>query len=163
VPGVEVAYAGDRPTVHVVGRVDREKIIEVSGTFRGLVAVGVRELVVDLTRSWDGSGLLPVLARTRAALADRGGTLRLVGVAMPEFLAALRTAPLDEVFLIYDTVRSYPVAGVPAPRRGDAVAVEPALLDPWVAVARPDGVPSPPPTSPVAPPTPAPTPSRMSR
>ena len=29
-----------------------------------------------------------------------------VGVALPEFLAALSEAPLDEVFLVYDTVRS---------------------------------------------------------
>ena len=31
--------------------------------------------------------------------------MRLVGVALPEFLAALDAAPLDEVFLVYDAVR----------------------------------------------------------
>ncbi len=128
-PGVDVIHAGHRPTVHVVGRVDRDKITEVSGAVRGLVAVGVRELVVDLSGSWDGTGLLPVLARTRAALAERGGTLRLVGLALPEYLAALRTAPLDEVFLIYDAVRPSPRADVPAPRPGDAAATEQPVPD----------------------------------
>jgi hypothetical protein len=104
--GVAVAYSGDRPTVTVTGRVDRAMVTEVSGTVRGLIAVGVRALVVDLTASWDGAALLPVLARTRAELADDGSSLRVVGVALPEFLAALTEAPLDEVFLVYDTVRS---------------------------------------------------------
>ena len=118
-PGVELAYTGDRPTLAVTGQVDRAKITEVSGTVRGLLAVGVDELVVDLTHAWDSAALLTVLARTRADLAERGGTLRLVGVALPEFLAALTAAPLDEVFLVYDAVRrnaedtsSAPVASV---------------------------------------------------
>ncbi len=104
-PGVELAYTGDRPTVAVTGQVDRAKTGEVSGTVRGLLAVGVSELVVDLTHAWDSAALLTVLARTRAELADHGGSLRLVGVALPEFLAALNAAPLDEVFLVYDAVR----------------------------------------------------------
>jgi hypothetical protein len=103
--GVEVVYAADRPTVVVTGQVDRSKITEVSGTVRGLLAVGVNDLVVDLTHAWDSAALLSVLARTRAELADQGGTLRLVGVALPEFLGALTAAPLDEVFLVYDAVR----------------------------------------------------------
>ncbi|WP_433037821.1 hypothetical protein [Actinomycetospora sp. CA-053990] len=90
----------------VTGRVDRAKVTEVSGIVRGLVAVGVRVLTVDLTASWDGAVLLPVLARARAELAHDGGSLHVVGVALPEFLAALSDAPLDEVFLVYDTVRS---------------------------------------------------------
>ena len=106
-PGVELAYTGDRPTLAVTGQVDRAKITEVSGTVRGLLAVGVDELVVDLTHAWDSAALLTVLARTRADLAERGGTLRLVGVALPEFLAALSAAPLDEVFLVYDAVRRH--------------------------------------------------------
>ena len=57
-----------------------------------------------------------LLARARAELADHGGTLRLVGVALPEFLAALTAAPLDEVFLVYDTVREH-AAGDGATRR----------------------------------------------
>ena len=101
-----VEYSGDRPSVVVTGQVDRAKVTEVSGTVRGLVAVGVRVLTVDLTASWDSAALLPVLARARAELADDGGSLRVVGVAVPEFLAALSDAPLDEVFLVYDTVRS---------------------------------------------------------
>ena len=106
VAGVLVEYSGDRPTVTVTGQVDRAKLTEVSGTVRGLVAVGVRVLTVDLTASWDGAALLPVLARARAELADDGGSLHVVGVAVPEFLAALSEAPLEEVFLVYDTVRS---------------------------------------------------------
>ena len=92
-----------------------------SGTVRGLLAVGVDELVVDLTHAWDSAALLTVLARTRADLAERGGTLRLVGVALPEFLAALTAAPLDEVFLVYDAVRrnadDTPSAHAREPRR----------------------------------------------
>jgi hypothetical protein len=91
--------------VAVTGRVDHDKVTEVTGTVRGLIGVGVSELVVDLTHAWDGARLLTVLARTRADLADHGGTLRLVGVALPEFLAALTAAPLEEVFLVYDAVR----------------------------------------------------------
>jgi hypothetical protein len=106
VAGVVVEYSGDRPSVAVTGQVDRARVTEVSGTVRGLVAVGVRVLTVDLTAAWDSAALLPVLARARAELADDGGLLRVVGVALPEFLAALSDAPLDEVFLVYDTVRS---------------------------------------------------------
>lgn len=104
-PGVDVVHVGDRTIVAVAGRVDRAKITEVSGTVRGLLAVGVGELLVDLTHAWESAALLTVLARTRADLADHGGTLRLVGVALPEFLAALTDAPLDEVFLVYDALR----------------------------------------------------------
>jgi hypothetical protein len=103
--GIEVRYSDDLPTVSVTGRVDPAKIAEVGATVRGLIAVGVTELVVDLTHSWDGAALLTVLAHGRAELAGRGGTLRLDGVALPEFLAALVAAPLDEVFLVYDAVR----------------------------------------------------------
>lgn len=104
-PGVEVRYCADHPTIALHGRVERFKVAEVSGTIRGLLAVGVRELTVDLTDAWDGAALLPVLARTRTQLADHGGSLRMVGVALPEFLAALTTAALDEVFLVYEAVR----------------------------------------------------------
>lgn len=128
-PGVEVAYAAERATVRVVGRVDRAKTIEVSGTVRGLVAGGVPELVVDLSESWDGARLLPALARTRAVLAERGGTPQLIGVALPEFLAALRTAPLDEVFLIYDAVRRSPAAGVHGLPGATAVTAEQRVAD----------------------------------
>jgi hypothetical protein len=104
-PGVELSYSGDRPIVAVAGRVDRATITEVSGTVRGLIAVGVSEVVVDLTHAWEGAGLLAVLARSRADLADVGGSLRLIGVALPEYLDALADAPLDEVFLVYDAIR----------------------------------------------------------
>jgi hypothetical protein len=104
-PGVEVQYCGDHPTISLHGRVERLKVAEVSGTIRGLLAVGVRDLTVDLTDAWDGAALLPVLARTRTQLSDNGGSLRMVGVALPEFLAALTTAALDEVFLVYEAVR----------------------------------------------------------
>lgn len=105
---VAVSYTDDRPTVTITGRVTDEKVNEVANTVRGLIAVGVDELIVDLTHTWDGAGLLSVLARARAELADRGGSLHLAGVAVPEFLAALQAAPLDEVFLIYDAVRHTP-------------------------------------------------------
>ncbi len=102
---VTIDYVRDLPIVRVTGRVDGATVNEVSETVRGLVAVGVRELTVDLAQCWDGAGLLTVLARTRADLTDHGGSLRVLGVALPEFLAALLSAPLDEVFLVYDALR----------------------------------------------------------
>jgi hypothetical protein len=106
--GVGIVYAGDRPTVCVVGRVDPQMVTEVSGIVRGLLAVGVRELVVDLTEAVDGPALQATLCRTRAELAETGGGLRVVGVALSEFLPALYGATLDEVFLVYATVRQNP-------------------------------------------------------
>jgi hypothetical protein len=100
-----VSYSGERPTVIVTGVVEQVKVTEVSGTVWSLIASGVTEVVVDLTHACDGAVLLTVLARTRADLAEHGGTLWLVGVAVPEFLAALIAAPLEEVFLVYDAVR----------------------------------------------------------
>jgi hypothetical protein len=110
---VSVEHLDGRYTVAVTGQVDRPTVTEFSGTVRGLVAVGVPELTVDLGACWEGARLLTVLARTRRALMDRGGRLHLVGLALPEFLPALREAPLDEVFLVYDAVRR-----VPAQRTG---------------------------------------------
>jgi hypothetical protein len=107
-PKVAVDDVDGLPTVIVSGRVDPPTIAEVSGTISHLVADGVPELTVDLGGSWDGARLLSVLAETRHALIERGGTLHLLGVALPEFLAALRGAPLDEVFLVYDAVRHDP-------------------------------------------------------
>ncbi|MFC5061875.1 hypothetical protein [Actinomycetospora atypica] len=103
-PGVEVISAGGRVTVVVTGVVDRARATEVSGALRGLVAGRAAEVVVDLTHACDGAALLPALARTRADLVERGGALWLAGVAVPEFLAALVAAPLEEVFLVYDAV-----------------------------------------------------------
>lgn len=124
-PGVEVHYCGDHPTIALHGRVERLKVAEVSGTIRGLLAVGVRDLTIDLTDAWDGAALLPVLARTRTQMAEHGGTLQMVGIALPEFLAALTTAALDEVFLVYEAVHQDAArrtrsgsasGGIPAPR-----------------------------------------------
>jgi hypothetical protein len=102
---VVVSYVGERPTVTITGRVERNTATEVSGTLRGLVASGARALTVDLAHCWDGYMLLTVLARTRTVLGERNGTLHMVGVSLPEYLAALTTAPLEEVFLVYDAVR----------------------------------------------------------
>ena len=105
---VAVDHDGDHYVVTVSGQVDRPTITELSGTVRGLVAVGIPDLTVDLGACWEGARLLTVLARTRRALIDRGGQLHLVGVVLPEYLAALRDAPLDEVFLVYDAIRRLP-------------------------------------------------------
>jgi hypothetical protein len=108
---VFVDHAGDHYTVSVSGQVDRPTVTEFSGTVRGLVAVGIPELTVDLGSCWEGARLLTVLSRTRRALTDRGGRLHVVGVVLPEYLAALRDAPLDEVFLVYDAIRRMPARG----------------------------------------------------
>src|ERR1051325_9972221 len=67
-PGVDVVDVGDRPTVTVTGRVDRAKTTEVSDTVRGLIAIGVSELVVDLTHAWDSAVLLTILDRKSTRL-----------------------------------------------------------------------------------------------
>lgn len=129
VPGVTIEYDGDQPTVGVAGRVDRDTITEVSGTVRGLVAVGVGELVVDLTDAYEGAGLLAVLARTRAELADQGGTLRVAGLALPEFMPAVTAARSTRCS--WSTTRSVTTlsrrsAGAVVTRRLDESALGPA-------------------------------------
>jgi hypothetical protein len=105
-PGWPVVYAGARPTVLISGRADRAAVNQLSGAIRGLCAVGLRHLVVDVSDARDCDGrLLTVLARTHTQLADTTGTLDIIGVKLPQFLAALRHATLDEVFVIYDAVR----------------------------------------------------------
>jgi anti-anti-sigma regulatory factor len=92
--------------VQVVGPADRAVTIRISGWIRGLVAVGVRILVVDVTEATDcDARLLTVLARTRRELVCERGSLMVVGVQLPQFLAALRAASLDEIFIVYDVVR----------------------------------------------------------
>lgn len=104
--GWAVVYVGARPTVLISGRADRAAINQLSGAMRGLCAVGLRHLVIDVSDARDCDGrLLTVLARTHTHLADATGTLDIVGVKLPQFLAALHHSTLDEVFVIYDAVR----------------------------------------------------------
>lgn len=103
-PRIIVSRGEDRPTLHVIGRVDRILVMAVSTAIHELLAVDVRELVVDLSGVVNGAALLPVLAHTRSALLGRGGFLRLLGVKSPDFLGALATAPREQVFLVYDAV-----------------------------------------------------------
>ena len=92
--------------MRVGGAVDPRRTDEVRGWIRGLRAAGVRHLVVDVSAAGDrDAGLLGVLARTRAGLVAAGGTLRVTGVALPQFLVALQHAELDEVFVVYDALR----------------------------------------------------------
>jgi anti-anti-sigma regulatory factor len=98
--------------VRVVGFADRATVVEVSGRIRGLRAVGVRHLVVDLSAAVTcDRSLLTVLARQGARLADENGSLTVVGVRLPSVLAAMRAATVDEVFVIYDAVRGENVSG----------------------------------------------------
>jgi hypothetical protein len=104
--GRTVVHSGVRPTVLIFGRADRAAISEASGAIRGLRAVGLRHVVIDVSGALDCDGrLLTMLARAHAQLADDTGTLEITGVKLPQFLPALRTAALDEVFVIYDAVR----------------------------------------------------------
>src|SRR4051794_25029589 len=80
--GVRLDYTGDLPTIRVVGRADSARASALDMTMRGLVAVGVRELVVDLTDAPDVAVLLPGLAKTRRDLLAQDGTLRVVGLAV---------------------------------------------------------------------------------
>jgi anti-anti-sigma regulatory factor len=102
----DIVYAGDRPTVRVVGRVDRDVTNQVSGWIRGLLAAGVHHLVVDVSGARDcDASMLTVLSRARAQLADAGDSFTVVGLQLPEFLEVLPHASLDEVFVVYDAVR----------------------------------------------------------
>ena len=116
-PGCRVDYTGARPTVRVAGRADRVTINEVSGVIRGLRAVGIRHLVIDMSAALDcDPRLLRVLARAHTQLADDAGALRITGVKLPQFLDALQAATLDEVFVIYDALRREPPPPIPGPR-----------------------------------------------
>ena len=89
-----------------MGHADRVTINQVSGVVRGLRAVGIRHLVIDMSAALDCDGrLLAVLARAHAQLADAHGELKITGLEVPQVLAALRTATLEEAFVIYDAVR----------------------------------------------------------
>ena len=79
-PDCKVDYAGARPTVRVSGRANRVTINEVSGVIRGLRAVGIRHLVIDMSAALDcDPRLLRVLARAHTQLADDAGALRITG------------------------------------------------------------------------------------
>jgi hypothetical protein len=115
-----VDYGGTRPTMRVWGCPDRAMVREISGLIRGLHAVGVRHLAVDLSAAVDcNRQLLTVLARAHARWADGSGVLWITGVKLPQFLYALQSASVDEVFLIYGAVRRDSAVSTRArPRRG---------------------------------------------
>lgn len=94
-------------TVTVVGPADRTVTERVADRIRALLAAGVTRLVVDVSSAVGevDAALLTVLARTRAELADHGGTLQITGMALPQFLDVLDHAALDEVFVVYDALR----------------------------------------------------------
>jgi anti-anti-sigma regulatory factor len=102
--------------VRVAGRANRVTINEVSGAIRGLRAVGIRHLVIDMSAALDcDPRLLRVLARAHTQLADDAGALRITGVKLPQFLDALQAATLDEVFVIYDALRRETPPPIPRP------------------------------------------------
>ncbi|WP_433782103.1 STAS domain-containing protein [Actinomycetospora sp. CA-101289] len=111
-------------TIRLAGRADEVAITEITATIRRLVALGVRHVVVDVSEAGVLPGaLLSVLARTHVRLSaeEPAGSLRLAGVHQPHVAAALETAGLDEVFLVYDAVRrsgsrTAPHVAIPAPR-----------------------------------------------
>lgn len=101
----QAARAGAAVVV-VVGPANEATARRVTGWVRRLVGAGVSNLVIDVSAARDcDKRLLTVLARVRAELVNRGGTLKMTGVALPQFLAALHTLAPDEVFMIYDALR----------------------------------------------------------
>jgi hypothetical protein len=101
-----VVYAGDHPTVRIIGRVDRAVTSQVRGWIRGLIAAGAHHLVVDVSEALDCDvRLLTVLADTNARLAADGDSFVVVGLQLPEFIDVLPHASLDELFVVYDVVR----------------------------------------------------------
>jgi hypothetical protein len=123
--------------VWLVGVVDRAVAVETSGVIRGLVASGIRDVVVDVAGVLRADGrLLSVLAAIRADLeapedGEAPGSLTVIGVVVPTFLDALGDADLDGVFLLYDAVRRHREAQhrVPAPRH--AVSDRPGAAAGW--------------------------------
>src|SRR3954453_10429775 len=77
--GITLRYTGDLPTIRVVGHADSTKATDLASTISGLLAVGVRELVVDLTGAYNAAVLLPVLAKARGDLLAEDGMIRVVG------------------------------------------------------------------------------------
>ena len=121
--GWAVVYTGARPTVRVVGHLDRATISQVKGAIRGFRAIGIRHLVIDLSTAVDCDGrLLTVLASAHAQLADDAGALTITGVRLPEFLIALPAATLEEVFVLYQVLRRAPVPSHPIRSRAPALA-----------------------------------------
>lgn len=105
-PTQVIVHTGERPTIQVIGRADRHTVCRLSGAIRGLHAVGTRHLVVDVSQMVTcNTRVLTTLARERARFTDNGGHLTIVGVQLPEFLAALNAAAVDEVFVVYDALR----------------------------------------------------------
>lgn len=101
-----VDRAGAHATVWVVGRVDRAAITRIGGWLRGLTAAGVQHLTVDVFAATGCNGaLLALLAHAHAQQGAELISFKVVGVQLPEFLAALPGATLDELFIIYDVVR----------------------------------------------------------
>lgn len=115
-----VVYAGDHPTVRIIGRVDRAVTSQVRGWIRGLLAAGAHHLVVDVSEAVDCDvRLLTVLADTSARLAADGDSFAVVGLQLPEFIDVLPRASLDELFVVYDVVRREAGrARAPTPRSG---------------------------------------------
>lgn len=98
-------------TVLVVGPADPGTVEQVAGWVHALVSTGVTKLVIDVTAAHDvDRRLLTLLARTRAVLGARGGTLQVTAMALPQFLTALHDASLDEVFVVYDALAPRPAA-----------------------------------------------------
>ena len=110
----------------VTGRVAPDQVAQVSAVLDDALELQVRRLVVDLTHSSGGAPLLPLLARSRAALVARGSALHLVGVALPDLLTALIAAPIEDVFPIYDVVRTKRRPVVADSGRGRSVRRRPA-------------------------------------
>lgn len=105
-PVSDVVYAGDHPTVRIVGRVDRAVTSQVRGWIRGLIAAGAHHLVVDVSLALDcDRRLLTVLADAQARLGDDGESLTVIGLQLPQFIDVLPRASLDEIFVVYDVVR----------------------------------------------------------
>ena len=114
--GPRSAVVSVEVTVQVAGVADLPVISEVAATIRAMITAGVRHLVVDVSAARAvGPEMLTVLARADAELNGGLGSFRLVGVALPEFDAALKDAALDEVFVVYDALRPRTPA-VPVPR-----------------------------------------------
>lgn len=102
-----------RARLTVDGIVDQLAVADLGSEVQALVATGARHVVLDVSQvRYCDRALLSELARLREQLRTRDGSLQVIGVQVPRFMAALRDASLDEVFVIFDAVRTADRFGV---------------------------------------------------
>lgn len=97
---------GDRATITVAGVLDSNSTLRLVAQLQGLMATGIKFLLLDLTKARDyHPSVGGLLTRIQAQLRERGGLLATEG-ADAWLDADLTSATLVEVFALYQRLRS---------------------------------------------------------